>query len=633
MTVRPSKHNCSFAHLSASAYRLKGICVLLCSLVIAACSDTDTIDNINDPPFRTEVAFPFMYDGDIYEYLLNTNEVGKFFETDDRKIVLLDTDIPKRTTDDNDRRFYEKDSLPDALAYAENNVLFLIDLNTRYTHRLYDFNRNGNLIANLVLDEDLESFDSTGPETICDLGKSSVYDSTALDEGAPILIEEDLIYVSAVPVEFTCEDIDEIRYYSISFLSSGRTYDVREAPLDQDLSSPVNSSYPILVGAKQVVSEALMFAGAPILLGDRYYFFGFDQRSTSLQAYEVDSSTFVKTHLWSLESEEFLIQANHRRNILQSYSLDSFENRQPFFTRLGSFLFAEHGYDIIRLDLSQILDDDADAERESALNNPLYERTPMVDYEPVDFQIRSSTQVSFVTDEAGIVLHTLSTENDDVNELNLTSTADNDISIVLSENLPLVHKQSQLDDRTAITTYDGTVERTLYPRTTESLSLGRFNLGEAAYLNIEDSVNNTWDSRLYEGPNLRTELDDSLIVPYTDIRFRNQGTKDTVNAILLAENQQNLSTTSQLTYPTAFEFSGNFAAPVADTIFTAENYIFKESAENQIKIFSDFFGLANLNALRETPEGGTEFVQMQFFFNPIDAKGEPELPSELIPLL
>ncbi|TNC83065.1 MAG: hypothetical protein C9356_01040 [Oleiphilus sp.] len=595
-------------------------CLLaLAILIFSGCSDTETIGNFSDPPLVFPISYPIMYEGDLYEYDPIRKTSSLVFDTDGKDIVLLDTDRAIRQNDYLGREFLTRNVLPDYLGYSENNRLYLFDLETRKTHELYNFDAVSNI---------------NGREQICRLTKTIIPEPNAFEDIKIHFLDELVINVEARPIDGDCDLNENQRFYAIEILESTEPgFRIRQ-PLDDDPTDIEINSFPHLYGNKLVTDEALMYAGKPYLDPEEEIILhmGFELEDSRLSAYLTNVDSSEQEQIWSLESPDFIRQANERISELEEDALENLNNRGRSFPKRDDGLILQHGNDIIKLDLTDILDDDAGANRQSALDNPAIDLPDTPELAFTDILFADSSEELYFTFED--TLYTSRNGVTDSDTLNLAESAIDSKQLLLSDESTLLLKRYS-DGRQATVSIDQSgIETTVTPASSLTAYGRNYAPGVLPTVIVENDAMISWDTLIYPDPGQRNPIADgtenTIAVPLYDGRTYHEHDEETneLFALFHAETQNNSSAIASITAPSLFEFSGN-PNDAKGNKMTALELDLLPSDDNYVYVFADEYGLAILSVLIDgTPQ--TRY----FYFDPVNTATEPGLPSamEMIPL-
>lgn len=501
-------------------------------LTFAACSDSDTLGNIEDAPFVLPVAQVIMRDHIVWEYLPEKTISRKLLDLNNRLYAAHDTDETRVLKDFNDNDVRFQNPLPDFISYTDSNQLKLFDLETRYTHDLYDFSSEKN---------------PNGPEQICDIQASTIFDKNSFLADGSVLKEELVVQASAVDLQTgDCSVIQDLRFYKISIVPTEQLYSIRQQILTQrrqklnvgDSSPPsqsetttgrplcdpnaelatqdeeleedqfiycvtseiIKADFPIFKGLKATGDDALMYASYPIKNpnGQNYGYLGFDREQMELAFFLRSGDEFSLSELWRLSLPDHLPQAQYRVISKQRRSIYGDEYRSKGNTIIGSNIVLEVGNRLTYLPIRSLFDDDLSALRVQSLNNTLHQRLifDAANYTPLDISVDASNSViTFIDDDTLITIESTGQTVPSSQKLALNTLGVASFDNLALGSTSLIHKiynNIDLEQDSAWVYYSGNVENTMLPRYVTQYH-SYTNKGDSrAYLNYSEAE--TWNT-------------------------------------------------------------------------------------------------------------------------------------------
>ena len=592
-------------------------------LTLIGCSDSSTISTIAPPQFVPEVSHPFIDDNILYEFdptlnddILNNTGTPKSTQlvgNSNELIISIDTDQSLPEEDEEGNIYQAHNALPEYVAFTQENILFLYDLETRYTHLLYDFTAASNP------NNDPEN----DPETICDLQKSITVDEDSFNQNKILFKDERLVYVQTSSSE-DCTQTTLNAFYAIKITESATdTFEIRQlvSSTDNDgnqIAIIQRITHPILYGAKTTTEEALMYAGQPIFNSDidKFGYLGIDSRSLELKFFLTDIEDLSKSILWRIQSDDFDLQANFQ----QEYGANSIATIIPSKNRLPSHhlfydsIMLEHGWDIVKLDLDHIFDDDRNVERDNSVENPIFSRDDSIfaEYKPLEVALSPTIDDDFIFSENDRVYIVSGAA------LKSTLLIPQPSPPLLSSSLEYVNgrvvvKKQFTNVYSSMTALDSrNIENTLAPYNTNTKLALTIDSHPMLVANIEDKDDKTWQSQVYgSGLSLTDDLQQSLLAPHIDSR---EYSGQTTSIVLMHENDTTDSTFSALGQPSVSCYLSNVEAYCpSGQVFGIIDKDITGSTENSFISLSDDYGIATLSYINND-----QATVSRFYFDPID---------------
>lgn len=605
--------------LKTEDINIRALLFVFAILITSGCSDTESIGNFSDPPLVFPVQYPLIYQGKLYEYDPIKKTSNLLMDTSTTDIILLDTDLAIRQNDYLGREYLTRNVLPDFLGYNDNNRLYLFDLETRKTHQLYDFASTSNI---------------NGREKICRLSKTIIAEPNAFEDAKTLYLDDTFINVETRPLDGDCALNEGKQFYSIEILeSSEQGFRIRQPSTDDPTTLETNT-FPHLYGNKLIIDEALMYAGKPYLDPEEeiVLHLGFELEDTQLSAYVTNVDTTEQERIWTLQSAPFARQASERISELTSDAIDNLNNRGPSFPKRDDALILQHGNDIVKLALSDLLDDDASANRVSALENPSLNLPDSPELPFSSILYASSSHEIYFTYEDNLYIS--QNEVTEFNSFDLTEAGVDSKQLLLSDESTLLLKRFS-DGRQATVTLNSTgIESTVTPASSLTAYGKNYAQGVLPTVIVENQAMISWDTLIYPDPGARDPASDgtenTIAVPMYDGRTYHAHDEETdeLFALFHAETQNNSTSTPSLSSPSLFEFSGNPNNAKGNKM-TSIDFDLVPSDDNYVYLLSEDYGLATLSVMVD----GSPALRY-FYFDPVNTVTEPGLPSamELIPL-
>ena len=592
-------------------------------LTLIGCSDSSTISTIAPPQFVPEVTYPFIDDNILYEFdpTLNddnldntgTSKSTQLVGSANELIISIDTDQSTFKEDEEGNIYQAHSALPEYVAFTQENSLFLYDLETRYTHLLYDFTAASNP------NNDPEN----DPETICDLQKSVTVDEESFNQNEILFKDELLVYVQASS-SGDCTQTTLNAFYAIKITESATdTFEIRQLVSstdsdDNQITTIQRITHPIIYGTKTTTEEALMYAGQPIFNSDidKFGYLGIDSRSLELKFFLTDIEDLSKSILWRIQSDDFDLQASFQ----QEYGANSIATVIPSKNRLPSHhlfydsIMLEHGWDIVKLDLEHIFDDDHNLERTNSVEAPLFSRDDSIftEYKPLEVTFSPGSDDFIFSENERIYIVADNTAS--ISTLSIPQPPSPLISSSLEYVGGNVVVKKQFTDiyssLTALNTIN--VEGTLIPFNTNiklAITIDEYNVLIA---NIENKDDKTWQSLAYNNSlAIADDLQRSLLVPHIDSR---EYSGPSTSILLLQENDTTDSTFSALGKPSVSCYLSNIEAYCPPgQVFGIIDKDITGSTESSFTSLSDDYGIATLSYINNN-----QTTVSRFYYDPID---------------
>lgn len=592
-----------------------GLAVLvICTLIISACGDSNTISTLSTPELVRAVRTPLILNNQLFELETDNSEPTRLINAEHGLMISLDVDQSTSATSNTDVNFQSHSLLPEYIAYTKDHSLWLYDLLTRREHLLFDF---------------LDDRNINGEEYICDIQKSITVDIQSFEQNEILFKDEQFIYVKASQLP-DCSNQSNFRYYQIHIEESATeeykiTQEVRNRDTDDNIISKIETnSFPILFGSKQDAEEALMYSGIPVVRLDTENFghLGIDSTTNELKFFlsniENDNN---KQLLWSLQSEQFSQQAKIQQtfNAQSIASVEPDRNRKPSPHYFYDSILLGHGWNLVRFSLQDIFDDDRSNERQQQIETPLFQRTYDIDDDFFALKLHSSPTSDDIAFLDGDSIFSFSGINAEPLELSLANNNDSQNIDITFSNSGVAYVRQFDDMQESISTLDeANIERTLVLRNDNRKQLFTVKNSSAHFANLEDVDNHSWQVRTYDSI-YRTvqDLPDSLLAPLVDLRSFPAPSESTIILQAQPEGIPQMQA-SAITNPAIVCFQQvNISCP-SDHQLGSLQALVTNSADNRFTAISDDFGLANLDVI----ENG-ETINRYFYFDPIDTNSAP----------
>jgi len=163
-------------------------------------------------------------------------------------------------------------------------------------------------------------------------------------------------------------------------------------------NNPINhltetETLPVLVGKKHVIDSALMYSGNPIvdLRNKRFGYLGFNNSDpesdeASYRFFEVVEDGNEKRELWKMTNSEFSVQPEDYWGYIDRDFSDA--------------VMIEFNWKMVKWDLEDLFDDDKTAERQSSIDNPMFNRThtPEATYNRAEYSINKTSDAIVIHD-------------------------------------------------------------------------------------------------------------------------------------------------------------------------------------------------------------------------------------------
>ena len=588
-------------------HRLAKSLLLVITALLAACSNSDSLDNINDPDLIVAAQFAFISNNQIYEYIPERKTTIKLIDLSDTVYSPVDADPSGVEESFEQEAVTFRDAYPEFIVYAKEQELLAFEFDTRETHTLYDFSSN------------------TGTnEYICDIRTPILPDIEASKRNQFLVANEFAVSVKT-SLDAACSGGSEFEYYYMPFEETGETYLIRK--VDSTDGSVDTLEEPYYRVRRQSSSEAQMYSRAIITDFDsqKYARFGIDSTSSELVFFTAPTSepSPAKTELWRLYGAGFGIEAESfiQRSTPSSLSLSK---NQPVSARgLDDELLIENGWAISSISKTNLFEDDATTERSSAIDNPLINRTipPSGTFVPTSFIYYETGNSQYFIDNLSIVELTLGTSGS-VSVLPLDSAAQS-YTMSLAAGTPSLLKQISASS-SSLVSLDNNIESTLVAQTNASLMLMYQQAPEATLVNEFDDSG--FRAIAFATPEKEVSLQDAFFVNALDERFYAGHENGTTFMPVIVRKTSELGGSERFIISTLLSEGTGLTLPEENLAWTSESVIPHE--DNEIRLVNDHFGLVKL--MTETADGP---VLNYYYFNPIDKFLERPTPFDPLPEL
>lgn len=369
--------------LKTSAQAFRASLLALFALGALGCSDSDTLDNINDPDLITPIEVAFVHQGQLYEYDRLRQQAMPVLDTQLTLFTGIDNDTTAAGEDFAFNTVDYRNAMPEFVIYKNGNRLEAFELSTRHVHTLYDFASEDN---------------PNGREQICDLRPVRVPDTAVANNNKLVVIDERAVHVKAAT---DCADEADARYYKMTLVESGKTYLIRLLKIMQGESQVSTETKPEFEAFKLSANEAQMYEQGLLVdfANDQFGRYGIDSNRSELvfHSSDQDLSEAAESELWRLYGSNFSDDAKALRAI----------NPSRFFrdhSRVNSDLInnqlvvLNYGQTLVQLSKANFFEDDAGLERMQAISSPLYRKLDQSDDAPLT-TLRPAQQLNlFVID-------------------------------------------------------------------------------------------------------------------------------------------------------------------------------------------------------------------------------------------
>lgn len=631
---------------------------ILLALFLVACSDSNTISDINEAPLILPAKQIFMHEGIVWEYQADKKITQQLLDLNEVLYAVHDTDEIEEDRDFFSNTVQKHNPLANFVSYSDSESLKLFDLETRYTHDLYDFSSIKN---------------PNGPELVCDIQASTVFDKESFTADGFVMKEELVIHVSAVDYNAgNCDVTDDLRFYQIKLVEAQSKYSVRQQvvdlkrqvlpegfpplsdlepttgrPLcDPDLkilesddtadedriefcvtSKIEKRDFPILKGEKSLGYDALMYASAPIKdpnNSNQYGYLGYDRQREELVFFLRSGEELTLSKLWSMPLTDYALQADYHVRFAVQASVFGDEYRRPKNQIIGSNLLIEIGDSLHYLPLRSLFDDDLNSLRITSLNAPLHQRIVFDadSYSPLSIQIDSSgTYASFLDGSTLVTVHSVgpTIPSTETQALTTTGTEAIDTLAVGTTNLiKKIYADGEIQNASWVF-YSGAVENTALPRTISEFQSFTVESDAKAYLNVSENNDAAWSSIIFSTTQTKFTANNSLLLNSVDSRsYAGHESGPTYAPLALSSVTPLGSYPPSLATPSLYTISNDLVAGPnqnpADTLL-AENIPaeIRASEANKVYILNDDYGL--IRAMTSGPNGN----ELKFFyFDPSD---------------
>jgi len=209
-----------------------------------------------------------------------------------------------------------------------------------------------------------------------------------------------------------------------------------ETSPDKVHSNPINQltqaeTLPVLVGKKHVVDSALMYAGNPIvdLRNKRFGYLGFnnsdpesDEASYKFFEAEAVEDGDEKIELWSMTNSEFSVQPEDYWGYIE--------------TKFSDAVMIEFNWKMVKWDLEGLFDDDKTTERQSSIDNPMFNRThtPEAIYNRAWYSINQTSDTIAIYDIIQEITQDEVTQEESTQEIETLYTVSNEGTQTLVRN-------------------------------------------------------------------------------------------------------------------------------------------------------------------------------------------------------
>lgn len=563
--------------------------ILLSTVFLGACSESDSKPEASIPLVKP-VVFPYIFDNALYEFDPVSGETELLIESNKALMIALDTDRSISTSDENNTNYRAHSSLPEYVAYAIDQTLWLYDLESRKNHALFTFPA--------IKGENQALYDTYS--FICDIQKVVTIDADSFEDKTLLFKDEKSIYVKTSTTESCDGSPSEFIYSRILITDSPKdTFSIRQQKLlkhthasdhehdenhahvgdhkkdegnfhehehkhdignnhehghihgegheaehllDKNLET-VTVTLPVKTGKLRQASEALMYAGTPIVDTENKQFgylgFGWDESSaqntyTFFVANNSDlrKDEITKSALWSLSSDDFSSTPVQTSAEISDQLFPAL-NRSTNHIRLSNSLLIEHNWKVFRLEYAHFFDRNMASQRASSINNPVFIRTPDTSAEPVytpaDLVISETDHTLFVVkDQNKLYSVDNSGETKLIREMSDTGLTSFNFKLIKNHIIAIKH----YGDETAITaiSYSGGPENTLRAKTLNKISIKQ--ISDDLYIS-EEEYESYWRSELIL---YKTNLDAYAAEPIADTLWNATYNGSTASQITRSES-------------------------------------------------------------------------------------------------
>ncbi len=562
-------------------------------ILLAGCSETEPTDVGTPFPDAAPALRPFLTSGgdvrNIQNLRLDENlqvqvDAVTLLPAGFRHLMTMNTDAPFSTSASG-RNYQAYTSTPEYMVYALNQKVMMMDLSTRQTHELYDF----------------EQGEIRG--TVCGLRPVTTLDKLNFDNSR-VIYQEELAVYTAIATHGDCNQADayfrmeimeafrktlRVRFNRLrTKLNSGQagenlsnkpitdderplwwmlanTHLVKNVPEDDSekiyqLDPPIFEfsveDIKAYVGQPRTTDPALYHAGRPIIdMGRRQVgFLGYDPLNQELKFFVHDLARKRNTLLWNLflpaptdgspvlpqlnpEAEPFIVEEARPRHYIQRYD----------GVLRTNYVLVIVGWNVVKMTIPQLFDDYRSTERQRSLQTPYFARTHQADDSYVEANFFVSPGGAFyIIDNNQLIM-----VRDDGVRLRLSTLAPNTsirfrgnnsklfVHRTFLDSDPLEHALVYFEDLQANPVFP--VEKIWFPRTRkQDIDWYLDQIGAYPLLNLVDyqgsGAGNTGPMikaiDFSRGVGLSTELPNSLFVRLLDYRAVNQGS-DTESIALI----------------------------------------------------------------------------------------------------
>ena len=602
------------------------LCVAILTL---GCSDSNPIGNFSDPQVVTPVEYPFIFEGVFSEYdparkrstqLLDLNGLPfALMDTDKSTSTSLQTGINSTTNEPEISEFLSRNPLPNFIAYAENDVLWLYELQYRHLHKIYDFNASENI---------------SGRENICNIQERTIAEPSSLEQGVINYVEDLVVYVEAVTDGGDCSDLNQLSYYAMNIVADPDIrFRVRQ-PVKDDLQQLSDITYTGLYGEKTLSTESLMYSGIPVvdIPNKLNLHIGISRINNTLNAYVTNDAGTETSLLWTLQGTNFSDIAEQR---IQAWSteklntLDSRVHRGLRYLKTHDRYIFSHNDELFALDHATLFDDDSQLVRLNALNTPFSSLDPSPNINRLYSRFYQATEngdASFISNDQ-IRTITDSAQNIETIDINSTESGVEQKTTLRGEIGNLILKDYLDGDASLVTVDISNIETTIFNKS-DSTFWGFGNVpGAPTSIAFQNTTTGSWDSVFYTSlvPTLPSTQDTENTIPvrFYDYRFYPNHDEDREQGLSLAffRSLDVYGSSSAVLAPSSLY---RFDSDIDATGFRGEKitdfpYDLLPGAINAVYVYNDDFGYAELNH----PDGWRHY-----FFNPTNKASENEVVDD-----